>query len=452
MKKPIPNSFFNEYYPDFGDIYNLILDSSINNMKKIIEILNQKMKKFNKIEFLYPINNIHYFEETLTLSQFKAWFGLIICFYMNYNGTEISQLRNLKEIVYIISSILEENVNHYDFIRILIFLITERITNKNESNVELKFVSHLDEFSPYLLAYKFNIEQIENLNEYTPLFQAYLQFNSFEAFNYIFDKKSYTFSLEMNFMIKHRLLSAYENFFIVEKVSNRENAYLDDKTKITVINEVSIFNDNKKDINTIITDEDAQNCAVPLVINFPHEKSGHFKFILKNDYQSSPIIYFKGIRTELEIIIKEGYINGETGNIIENFICDDREIIKELSTHFIYGKLLESKYFNGNDDELKRAVKEIYEMNAKKTNGNNQLKTLKKDEKSNLNKKISSGLSRFKYGCLKSDTNQRKKELSKEKKEEIFKRNYIEKIDKFKKMKEVYDYNKKLYENINKKK
>ena len=70
---------------------------------------------------------------------------------MNFYGKEISQLRNLREIVYIVSSILEENVNHYDFIRILIFLIKERIINKNESKFELKFVSYLDKFSPYLI-------------------------------------------------------------------------------------------------------------------------------------------------------------------------------------------------------------------------------------------------------------------------------------------------------------
>ena len=222
----------------------------------------------------------------------------------------------------------------------------------------------------------------------------------------------------MNFMIKHRLLSAYENFFIIEKISTREYAYLDAKTKITVVNEVTIFNDNGKDINTITNLEDTRNCAIPMVINFSHEKSGHYNYFLKNRYDSSPLIYFKGIRTELEIIIKNGYVDGETGNIIEKFICDDIDTINELSTNFIYGELLESKYFNGNENKLKKAVQEKKNEYVKKSKEDPQFKTIKKIEKSNLNKKMLPEFSRFKYGCLKSDTNSRIKDLPKEKKEE----------------------------------
>ena len=79
-------------------------------------------------------------------------------------------------------------------------------------------------------------------------------------------------------------------------------------------------------------------------MNFSHEKSGHYKFFLKNSYDPSPHIYFKGIRAELEIIIKGGYVDGGTGNIIEKFICEDIETINELSINFIYGELLESKF------------------------------------------------------------------------------------------------------------
>ena len=336
---------------------------------------------------------------------------------MSFFEKESTKLKIYDQIFFIFLSISEGNVNHYDFIRILIFLIKEKIINKNLSNVELIFVSNLDQFSPYLLAYEFNIEQIKNLHEYHLLFQAYLQLDSFDAYNYIHKRKSTTFSLEMNFMIKHRLLSAYENFFIVEKVSRKEYAYLDPKTKITVVNEFSIFNDNGKDINNIANIEDTRNCANPMVMNFFIEKSRYYKFILTNDYNSSSLIYFKGIRTELEIIIKNGYVDGETGNIIEKFICDDRDIINELLTNFIYGELLESKYFNGNENELKKAVQEKKDEYVKKTNEDPQFKKMKQIEKNN-NKKILQEYSRFKYGCLKSDTNSRIKDLPKEKKEE----------------------------------
>lgn len=102
---------------------------------------------------------------------------------------------------------------------ILIFLIKEKIINKSLSNIKLIFVSDLNEFSPYLLAYEFRIEQIKNLHEYHLLFQAYI-------------------------------------FFYCGKISWKEYAYLDSKTKITVVNEVSIINDNGKDINGIINIQD----------------------------------------------------------------------------------------------------------------------------------------------------------------------------------------------------
>ena len=302
------NSYLNKYYSDFGDIYNLIFKFSLQNKDNILKIMNDKIIKFNKVKFQYDFNDVTHFEDILTLSQFKTWIGLIICDYMSHKETEDSQLKALGDILQIFISILKEKLNNYDFIRIIIFLLKEKLINKNLSKVELQYISKLDKYSPYLLAYKFNIDQLKNLNEYNPLFQAYLQLCSFEAYNYIHKGKSYIFSLAMNFMIKHKLLSAYEAFFIIKKKSSKEYSYLDDKTKITVINEVSIFNDNKKDINTINDDiDEAKNCAIPIVLNFFREKCRYFKFLLKNDYKSSPVIFFKGLKTE--------FIDSETENI-----------------------------------------------------------------------------------------------------------------------------------------
>ena len=455
IKKPRPNSYFNEYYSDFGDIYDLMKECGINNRKNMIEVLNKKIKKFNDIEFEYDICDINLFDNIMTLSQFKTWIGLIISYYMSFFASK--QLHFLNKIEYILSLILEENVNYYDFIRIFIFLIKEKIINNNKSNVELIFISRLDKLSPYLIAYQFNINQINNLKECDLLFQAYLQFDSFEAFNYLYKEKSYTFSLEMNFMIKHQLLSAYENFFIVKRKSSGEYAYIDYKTKITVINEASIFEDNKKDISAINEENEAKNCAIPLVINFSHEKGGHFKFLLKNDFDSSPKLYFKGLSLRIEAVNKNGIIDGETGNIIELFICDDKDIIDKLTTSFIYGALLESKYFNGNGNELKNAVLLIYESNLKKekekTKGNLLSKTKKNNKENSSVAKTKSGFPHYRlYGCFMLDENAFQKIIPKEKKEEMNKENYMEKVNKFKKMKEMYDKSKKLYEEKAKKK
>ena len=105
----------------------------------------------------------------------------MVCYYMSLFANE--QMRVLSQIVYIFSLIFRQNLNYYDFIRIFSFLSKEIIINNNKAT-ELIMVNKLDKFSPYLIAYQFNKELINDLHEYHPYFQAYLQFDSFEAYNY----------------------------------------------------------------------------------------------------------------------------------------------------------------------------------------------------------------------------------------------------------------------------
>ena len=193
IKKPHLTSFFNQYYPYFGDIYDQIMICNPINTENIIKILNKKISKFNEIEFEYDYNDINLFDNILTQSQFKTWLGLIVCYYMSIFANK--QATVLSQIVYVFSLIWRENLSYYDFIRIFAFLSKEIITSNNNAT-KLIMVNKLDKLSPYLLAYQFNKELIKDLNEYHPYFQAYLQFASLEAYNYIHSKKSYTFSLE----------------------------------------------------------------------------------------------------------------------------------------------------------------------------------------------------------------------------------------------------------------
>ena len=181
--------------------------------------------------------------------------------------------------------------------------------------------------------------------------------------------------------------------------------------------------------------------------------------MLKNDSNSSPILYFKGLRTQLEISISNNSVTGETGKIIENFICEDAKIIEELSTNFIYGDLLEGKYFDGEENILKDAVLNILESYLKKIKQNqygNLRLTIKKDKNENkIEGKAYAELPHFRlYGCIMIDENSIKKRLtiSKEKKEEMDKINYEKQIDKFEKMRQRFNESKKLFESKNYKK
>ena len=69
----------------------------------------------------------------------------------------------------------------------------------------------------WYLAFKFNLEEIEKINEYSILFQGYLQMDSQILFNYKINDFSYSLSIEPLFMMKHHLKSNYEGFLFLEK-------------------------------------------------------------------------------------------------------------------------------------------------------------------------------------------------------------------------------------------
>ena len=351
------NDYFDDYYSEFGDIYDLVLT----NYKKenLNEIIN-KIKKFDSMEFDYDFSDLSEFVDLMTFSQFKTRAGLIICQFLNNNKVYIIK-KIIEKISNLYKTIKDENLNYSEILRILVYTLS----NYDNTNIELKFISKLNKNSPYLIAYKFNIEQINILNENSPLFQAYLQLDSYKAYNYIHQNESHTFSMELIFMMKYQLLSTYEQFFFIKKESGDEYAYLDNKTKITVLNEINILGSNYYE-EIIKTTEMANNYAMPVSINFLHEKSGHYKYQLKNRYPDSPLFYFKGLKIKVKIAYVEGHFIGESGLIIQDFICDDENIIEELLSNFIYGYLLDKKYFGGKD--FKKLNKEIKEQTKKNKN------------------------------------------------------------------------------------
>ena len=74
----IESNYFDEYYEQFGDIYDDILIHNTFNDEKIKENIKNKYNIYkNKKHKSFLDTN--YYQKTLTLSRFKAWFGLIIC-------------------------------------------------------------------------------------------------------------------------------------------------------------------------------------------------------------------------------------------------------------------------------------------------------------------------------------------------------------------------------------
>lgn len=307
----------------------------------------------------------------MTLSRFKAWFGLIICESLSLaykasksesdeeSDSEYDINLDIKEIVETaqstLTSIEDAELKYIDIIRIIIFVLIRKAGKDYDSSLKLVLVSELKEKSPYLLAYNFNKSQIMNLNEFSTLFQAYLQKDSYQAFNYIHSEQSHTFSLELPFMIKTQLLFTYDEFFFITKTEDNKYASIDVKTRITTINELNTLRKDYKENLVIKNLEDAKNYAFPISIDFMHEKGGHYKYSLKNHKDTVPVIYYRGLKAEIEVnsINKEvNILNGESGGIIENFICKDKYILDALITKHIFGEFLDKKYFEGKDFKL----------------------------------------------------------------------------------------------------
>ena len=446
-EKEIENSYFDDYYEQFGDIYDNIRIHNLVNDKKIKENIKNKYNTYknNKHKDFLDTNN---YQKSLTLSRFKAWFGLIICEVISlaYKETksesdnEYDINLNIKEIVEksksILSSIEYAELKYIDVIRIMIFELIRKIGKDKDPSIKLKLVSELKEESPYLLAYNFNKSHIMNLDEFSTLFQAYLQINSYKAFNYIFSAQNHTFSLELPFMLKTQLLFTYDEFFFITKRDNNEYAFLDVKTRITVINEFKTLGKDFKENLVAKKMKEAKNYAFPITICFMHEKESHYKFSLKNYKDIVTGIYYRELKAEIEInkIDKEGNILiGESGGIIENFICKDKYILESLITKHIFGEFLDKKYFEGKDFKLlingvkeklknysenKKAIKDIKDKNKMENDNKNF-------PNSDKNKKKLHSIPPREMNCLKYDKEEieeikRKMNMTKDEMEKIY--------------------------------
>ena len=370
--------YFDEYYEYFGDIYDIMKSY---NFEVIIKKIKEKQEIYNKIKLNISILDTNNFNKSLTLSQFKTWFSLIIfkLLEMKKEKTDTIIEKIIKEFFSISLEIRNINLKYIDIIRIWIYSLVDTILNDSDSNHELKFISKIDKRSPYVIAFEFNKQIINSLNEFHPLFQAYLQLDSYKAFNYIHSEVSHTFSLEIDLMIKHQLLSTYDNFFFIKREDSKEYSFIHNPTRITVINELTTLGKNYKESEIIDDPNKCNNYAMPIFIDFLHEKGGHHKYSLKNKGDISPCIYFRGLRTEIEVshIYSKGLLGGESGRIIENFICKDKNIIDALSKKYIFGELLVIKYFDGKDfteliNEIKNKLEKEEKENQNKKNYNNK--------------------------------------------------------------------------------
>ena len=386
------NCIYDEYYDIFGNIFDFLkMETHEDNI--MIEFINDCINKYNT--YKSEIEKLHYFkvsifDENISLSQLKTKIGIIAAHYINKlvnlsmdTETKINAINVLIEIIKTIQK-NEQSLSYEQILRLFIILTKRKIDD--EENPILLFISKLNkEYSPYYLAYKFNLEEIENINEYCRFFLGYLQMDSYILNNYNigWGDPSYSFNIEPLFILKYHLISNYEDFFLIESHNTDDIALTDIEYRITIINKKNLFKrSNEKNISHITDKNALKNHAFGISMVFRHEKNAHQKKNLKNGDKMSPFYYCNnGKIKEVKYLEIGNILTGENGILIESLITEDRERIISLTKDFIYGELLDYRLLIAKDiSEFTNKIQKIIDnsdnvfvINLKKNQPNSRI-------------------------------------------------------------------------------
>ena len=377
------NNFRNNWNKKQNEIYNYYKD------------FNENIYKFDEIEinsFIYE-RNTNFDSDSADFNVLKIYISILL-----FHSLKTIEVNNKKsEIInkwhtFIICFFdlldklieLKDEITAHEKIRILSSFVFDFFDPEKEIEKPCKFLylngKNIDEKNSYLLAIKFNKDVINNLTEISALTKGYIQIDSFILKNYFLEeiKKSYTFSNEPISLMKYHLLINYDNFiFINYKKQNNNyitNAEYDYLNRITIINELGLFNDDCSEYFI------GKNKAFPISIENFHEKDSHAKKDFKNSEIESPAVCY----VEKTIVRK----SPENGKFIESII-GKQSFIRELKdSKNNLGDLMDTKYFVDKDfKKLHEKYDEVINSNKKKKidkNSENKNKSdltkLKKDK------------------------------------------------------------------------
>ena len=381
------------YYYTVGWIYDELKNNKFED-DKALEFLNLNENIFKGIKdsiFICTLN----FHNEITDSELKARIGIIICHYFKQiiDKRKFRKLKTFRDIQEIIKKIefIKEELSNSQILRIFSYLLRAKIYFHNET--EILLLSKEKNDSAYLLAQNFILEEIDNMNEFSKLFQGYLQMDSYIMCNYKLKSNSYSLSIEPIFIVKHHLKSNFEGFFLLEESNGNILGWTEQYENVTIINEQYLFEKCKfKDVSHIKDEHDLKDCAFGISIVLHHENNSHKKKNLNNCYINSPLYYCEDgeVKELIEKISKKK--GGEDGIIVECLITKDQKIIISLARDFIYGELLDFRLFVQKDftelmkriDDIKKKKSNNLDDKKENTNGN-QIEIEKKNEMRDIN-------------------------------------------------------------------
>lgn len=241
-------------------------------------------------------------------------------------------------------------------------------------------IENIEHNNPYYKSNKLLKEIISDLTEDSRLFEAFLYFDSGAIQNLLLENKEkdiiykdvfgqmitykqpkyiteYGLSLMNVDEVKKHLFQLLPKIIIKIDTEVKLKALYEPKTKIMVINELVLFKTFIKE-NELLAEKDPDLYVIPICMEILHEMLGHCKLRYNRNKEISPLQFrdsknnfqLKKVYRFVEVEGERRCINiGETGKVIENFICDNNLVIKALKKRYNAKNksLINSKYWVG---------------------------------------------------------------------------------------------------------
>ena len=265
-----------------------------------------------------------------------------------------------------ISEIKSLNINIKDRL-LLIKAYNKLFVDSLKSGETINYISIIDmekegPTNPYIKAIKFIKDMIINLKEESRLFEIFLYLDSDVIENLLINREETTVELMDKFgnniqikydknpteyginmanidEVRNHLLKLLPKYIVRIETEMKFNTNYDQKTKIMTLNEKRLLKLNSKILTkTFQNDELNEKYVLPIIIEILHELFGHGKKRLLDYRDKSPEVYRDSKhnyqRCQVKKRINEFKITNypESGVVLENYISENRNIMKWLKT------------------------------------------------------------------------------------------------------------------------
>jgi len=398
---------FYTYYSNFlnslfdiksGDFTQKLLEISFNKLESIKNVYDKITEK-RLFEYLLQNQNVPNSLELINYDYFLSQYFSI------YNkGNSITNFFSFQK------KIKENNIIHQKFFekirkdknleeneKIKLLQTCSIISNKAILSKNINFdidyikIEIANKNNPYYKAIELVKKIIDNLEENSRLFEAFLCFDSGTIENYLekIQETNYYYKDSLNQkkkvksrkyksefglsllnvnQVKSHLKKLIPKLIIRIESNIKFRAYYEQTTNIMIINELIMFQQTIESLNVLYKEKDSDKFIIPIVMEVFHEMMSHGKVRLVYKNESSPRYYrdskynfqYRSIKKNCET--EEGKFEylpiPESGRVLENFISENNSVINSLKSPSVGNIiLLDYKYWIGpNFDDLEKQI------------------------------------------------------------------------------------------------